>query len=169
MAKLGPECRFPTSLLGDLIQSPCWDNRDHGDSRAGARAKSVALSGQPRGAGRLTEARSCKVLGTVGWWSLFLLSLARYTKPLTFADCISDELPLGWEEAYDPQVGDYFIDHNTSKCLAGLPSRSCTSSLYLYTHPPPRVWKSCRQRLLKPDCVLFYVELDRDVDVDIDR
>ncbi|XP_071067071.1 protein KIBRA isoform X4 [Dasypus novemcinctus] len=37
----------------------------------------------------------------------------RYTKPLTFADCISDELPLGWEEAYDPQVGDYFIDHNT--------------------------------------------------------
>ncbi|KAF5913213.1 hypothetical protein HPG69_016828, partial [Diceros bicornis minor] len=36
-----------------------------------------------------------------------------YTKPLTFADCISDELPLGWEEAYDPQVGDYFIDHNT--------------------------------------------------------
>uniref|UniRef100_A0A5F4VX20 WW and C2 domain containing 1 n=1 Tax=Callithrix jacchus TaxID=9483 RepID=A0A5F4VX20_CALJA len=44
---------------------------------------------------------------------LFLLSFARYTKPLTFADCISDELPLGWEEAYDPQVGDYFIDHNT--------------------------------------------------------
>ncbi|XP_019491476.1 PREDICTED: protein KIBRA [Hipposideros armiger] len=40
-------------------------------------------------------------------------SLSRYTKPLTFADCISDELPLGWEEAYDPQVGDYFIDHNT--------------------------------------------------------
>ncbi|XP_036080845.1 protein KIBRA isoform X4 [Rousettus aegyptiacus] len=37
----------------------------------------------------------------------------RYTKPLTFADCISDELPLGWEEAYDPQVGGYFIDHNT--------------------------------------------------------
>lgn len=52
--------------------------------------------------------------------SLFLLSLARYTKPLTFADCISDELPLGWEEAYDPQVGDYFIDHNTSKFLAVL-------------------------------------------------
>ncbi|ELK28388.1 Protein KIBRA [Myotis davidii] len=43
----------------------------------------------------------------------FLLAKPRYTKPLTFADCISDELPLGWEEAYDPQVGDYFIDHNT--------------------------------------------------------
>uniref|UniRef100_A0A8C4KCE2 WW and C2 domain containing 1 n=1 Tax=Dromaius novaehollandiae TaxID=8790 RepID=A0A8C4KCE2_DRONO len=37
----------------------------------------------------------------------------QYTKPLTFADCISDELPLGWEEAYDPQVGVYYIDHNT--------------------------------------------------------
>ncbi|XP_049730240.1 protein KIBRA isoform X2 [Elephas maximus indicus] len=45
---------------------------------------------------------------TDGWWLR-----RRYTKPLTFADCISDELPLGWEEAYDPQVGDYFIDHNT--------------------------------------------------------
>ncbi|KAJ8798048.1 hypothetical protein J1605_016931 [Eschrichtius robustus] len=45
--------------------------------------------------------------------------LDRYTKPLTFADCISDELPLGWEEAYDPQVGDYFIDHNTKMGLTG--------------------------------------------------
>lgn len=71
---------------------------------------------------RPREAASCRRLGIVGWWSLFLLSLARYTKPLTFADCISDELPLGWEEAYDPQVGDYFIDHNTSKFLTVLPS-----------------------------------------------
>lgn len=49
---------------------------------------------------------------------LFVLNIIlhfRYTKPLTFADCISDELPLGWEEAYDPQVGVYYIDHNTSK------------------------------------------------------
>uniref|UniRef100_A0A663MTW8 WW and C2 domain containing 1 n=2 Tax=Strigidae TaxID=30459 RepID=A0A663MTW8_ATHCN len=47
---------------------------------------------------------------------LFILNIIlhfRYTKPLTFADCISDELPLGWEEAYDPQVGVYYIDHNT--------------------------------------------------------
>ncbi|KAJ7401988.1 Protein KIBRA [Pitangus sulphuratus] len=42
-----------------------------------------------------------------------LIEMKRYTKPLTFADCISDELPLGWEEAYDPQVGVYYIDHNT--------------------------------------------------------
>lgn len=58
-----------------------------------------------------------------------LVFLARYTKPLTFADCISDELPLGWEEAYDPQVGDYFIDHNTSKFFAALPL--------------PRPWSPC--------------------------
>ncbi|XP_008935421.1 PREDICTED: protein KIBRA-like [Merops nubicus] len=47
-----------------------------------------------------------------GSWCPVLFA-QRYTKPLTFADCISDELPLGWEEAYDPQVGVYYIDHNT--------------------------------------------------------
>ncbi|KAG7263455.1 hypothetical protein CRUP_038580, partial [Coryphaenoides rupestris] len=35
------------------------------------------------------------------------------TKPLSFADCIGDELPVGWEEAYDPVVGAYYVDHNT--------------------------------------------------------
>ncbi len=43
----------------------------------------------------------------------------RQTKPLTFADCIGDELPVGWEEAYDPVIGAYYVDHNTSEfyCL----------------------------------------------------
>ena len=27
---------------------------------------------------------------------------------------ISTELPVGWEEAEDPILGRYFIDHNTS-------------------------------------------------------
>lgn len=36
---------------------------------------------------------------------------SRYTKPQTFADCIGNELPLGWEEAYDPQIGRYYINH----------------------------------------------------------
>lgn len=39
----------------------------------------------------------------------------RITKPLTFADCVGDELPLGWEEVYDQQVGVYYIDHINSK------------------------------------------------------
>lgn len=54
----------------------------------------------------------------------------RYTKPLTFADCISDELPLGWEEAYDPQVGVYYIDHNTRKCDVILHNYVKTFNLY---------------------------------------
>lgn len=39
-----------------------------------------------------------------------LLSL-RYTKPQTFADCVGDELPLGWEESYDQIIGRYYINH----------------------------------------------------------
>ncbi|KAG8235589.1 hypothetical protein J437_LFUL016188, partial [Ladona fulva] len=35
----------------------------------------------------------------------------RFTKPQTFADCIGNELPLGWEEVFDPQIGVYYIDH----------------------------------------------------------
>lgn len=39
----------------------------------------------------------------------------RLTKPLSFSDCIGNELPLGWEEAYDPQIGVYYINHKTRK------------------------------------------------------
>ncbi|XP_054022322.1 protein WWC2 isoform X2 [Dryobates pubescens] len=35
----------------------------------------------------------------------------RLTKPLSFADCVGDELPWGWEAAYDLQIGVYYIDH----------------------------------------------------------
>ncbi|NXP43674.1 WWC2 protein, partial [Heliornis fulica] len=35
----------------------------------------------------------------------------RLTKPLSFADCVGDELPWGWEAAYDPLIGVYYIDH----------------------------------------------------------
>lgn len=50
-----------------------------------------------------------------GFWMCFLIVFFRHTKPLTFADCIGDELPVGWEEAYDPVVGAYYVDHNTSE------------------------------------------------------
>uniref|UniRef100_A0A8C6ZXB1 WW domain-containing protein n=1 Tax=Nothoprocta perdicaria TaxID=30464 RepID=A0A8C6ZXB1_NOTPE len=39
----------------------------------------------------------------------------RLTKPLSFADCVGDELPWGWEAAYDPQIGVYYIDHINRK------------------------------------------------------
>lgn len=36
---------------------------------------------------------------------------SRFTKPANFADCVGDELPVGWEYAYHPLLGVYFIDH----------------------------------------------------------
>lgn len=49
---------------------------------------------------------------------VFLVVFFRQTKPLTFADCIGKELPVGWEEAFDPAVGAYYVDHNTSEFTA---------------------------------------------------
>jgi hypothetical protein len=46
---------------------------------------------------------------------VFFFFFFRYTKPQTFADCIGTELPLGWEEGYDPHIGVYYIDHVNRK------------------------------------------------------
>lgn len=62
--------------------------------------------------GRYPDAVSCDQQQPL---SVIVLLLSRQTKPLTFADCIGDELPVGWEEAYDPAVGAYYVDHNTSE------------------------------------------------------
>lgn len=35
----------------------------------------------------------------------------RFTKPQSFADCVGDELPVGWEESYDQIIGRYYINH----------------------------------------------------------
>ena len=43
------------------------------------------------------------------------ISIFRYTKPQTFSDCVGDELPYGWEEIYDPQIGVYYVDHINRK------------------------------------------------------
>lgn len=45
------------------------------------------------------------------------LFACRYTKPQTFADCVGDELPLGWEESYDQIIGRYYINHFDRECL----------------------------------------------------
>lgn len=45
----------------------------------------------------------------------FVILFCRITKPLTFADCVGDELPLGWETVYDKQIGIYYMDHINSK------------------------------------------------------
>lgn len=46
-----------------------------------------------------------------------ILVCCRLTKPLSFADCVGDELPWGWEAGFDPQIGVYYIDHVNSKFL----------------------------------------------------
>lgn len=33
-------------------------------------------------------------------------------KPHTFEDCVGEELPYGWEQSIDDEVGIYFINHN---------------------------------------------------------
>lgn len=58
----------------------------------------------------------------------------RYTKPETFADCIGNELPLGWEESYDPQIGIYYINHNNQ----------CTQ-----LEDPRQEWKSMQEEMLR--------------------
>ncbi|CAG2113201.1 unnamed protein product [Medioppia subpectinata] len=35
----------------------------------------------------------------------------RLTKPSTFADCVAEELPIGWEYSFHPQIGIYYTDH----------------------------------------------------------
>uniref|UniRef100_W5N8B5 WW and C2 domain containing 2 n=1 Tax=Lepisosteus oculatus TaxID=7918 RepID=W5N8B5_LEPOC len=58
----------------------------------------------------------------------------RLTKPLSFADCVGDELPWGWEAAYDPQIGIYYIDHINK-----------TTQL----EDPRKEWRKEQERMLK--------------------
>jgi len=59
--------------------------------------------------------QSCDVLHCECCESFNLLLICRLFKPATFADCLGDELPFGWEAAYNPQVGTYYINHLTRK------------------------------------------------------
>ncbi|ERE88160.1 protein WWC2-like protein [Cricetulus griseus] len=64
------------------------------------------LPGQPKQAQSRKSLQSTHVpvMGKVGKEN-------RLTKPLSFADCVGDELPWGWEAGFDPQIGAYYIDH----------------------------------------------------------
>ena len=44
-----------------------------------------------------------------------ILSFYSMTKPADFTECVGDELPVGWEQAYDYQRGIYYVDHINSK------------------------------------------------------
>lgn len=51
----------------------------------------------------------------ISFLHLFIFYCHRLTKPATFADCVGNELPVGWEEGYDPLIGVYYIDHINRK------------------------------------------------------
>ena len=66
----------------------------------------------------------------------------RYTKPQSFSDCVGNELPLGWEEAYDKNIGVYYVNHVTSKSTRILPWSESRVSLYMcgmFAAPPSLV------------------------------
>jgi len=48
---------------------------------------------------------------------VFCVCIFRSFKPATFADCLGDELPFGWEVAYDPHIGTYYVNHLTSELI----------------------------------------------------
>lgn len=66
--------------------------------------------------GRLFHFSLCYQWGLISspHCSVFLNG-SRLTKPQSFADCLGNELPFGWEECYDEQVGVYYVDHSNSE------------------------------------------------------
>ena len=73
------------------------------------------------------------------------LDIFRYTKPQTFADCVGDELPVGWDECYDPKVGIYYINHN-----------NCSNQL----EDPRQQWRQEQHRMLKDYLVVANTDLE---------
>ncbi|MGH0144736.1 UNVERIFIED_CONTAM: hypothetical protein FKN15_004236 [Acipenser sinensis] len=67
------------------------------------------------------------------------------TKPLTFADCVGDELPLGWEVVYDQQIGVYYIDHINK---------------ITQIEDPRTLWRQEQERMLKEYLVVAKEALD---------
>ncbi|MBN3274096.1 WWC3 protein, partial [Polyodon spathula] len=69
----------------------------------------------------------------------------RITKPLTFADCVGDELPLGWEVVYDQQIGVFYIDHINK---------------ITQIEDPRTLWRQEQERMLKEYLVVAKEALD---------
>lgn len=78
----------------------------------------------------------CAIFEIFSFWTenWQIVYFFRYTKPETFADCIGNELPIGWEEAYDPQIGLFYINHNNQ----------CTQ-----LEDPRLEWKSMQEEMLR--------------------
>ena len=59
--------------------------------------------------------RYLSIFETVIWILTDSSCCCRLIKPQTFADCVGNELPVGWEESYDGQVGLFYINHISRK------------------------------------------------------
>uniref|UniRef100_T1GEU1 WW domain-containing protein n=1 Tax=Megaselia scalaris TaxID=36166 RepID=T1GEU1_MEGSC len=70
----------------------------------------------------------------------------RITKPQTFADCVGDELPIGWEEAHDPLIGRYYINHIDQ-----------TTQL----EDPRKEWKTVQEAMLRDYLLAAQDNLDK--------
>ncbi|KRZ88595.1 Protein kibra [Trichinella sp. T8] len=64
----------------------------------------------------------------------------RLTKPSSFSDCVGNELPFGWEQAYEKGVGVYFINH-----LSGLWNVVSTNQL----EDPRLQWRDLQDAMIK--------------------
>ena len=65
-------------------------------------------------------------------YTIFSFKLVRLIKPQTFADCVGNELPIGWEEAYDPQVGPFFANHISRNYLKVFKEMTMIADIWLY-------------------------------------
>ncbi|XP_028397607.1 protein KIBRA-like [Dendronephthya gigantea] len=75
----------------------------------------------------------------------------RLTKPLTFADCVADELPYGWEEIKDPHHGrSIYIDHNTEN---------------MQVEDPRKQWRKEQEKMLKDYLMVSHHNLQAKQDV----
>ena len=57
-------------------------------------------------------------VGELRIWKFFILNILYHcslTKPQSFADCVGDELPVGWEQVLDINRGVYYVNHIESK------------------------------------------------------
>ena len=69
-----------------------------------------------------------------------MLSFYSLTKPADFTECVGDELPVGWEQAYDYHRGGiYYVDHINSECQRVISRRR--RDLYLVCVHSDRIFK----------------------------
>ena len=97
---------------------------------------------------------------------MIFFAFCSLTKPADFTECVGDELPIGWEQAYDYQRGIYYVDHiNSEYCKKNRPIFTwnwnvCTIVILERTQDtdPRSEWRSLQEEMLRS--YLASAELD---------